>query len=248
MGLFDTFWNSAKQNEIDNVNYKNSNLQGENYQQQAQLKNQEDLMSIMRQRIDELEIKVKQPVGLNLDELELEQENEELKREVAELKREISGLNNNKFADTEKTSTLATWMIWQRAYKEQAMNYGKLLGKSQEDVVQENLSFQESIRTNQSEFDNNVSEDILLDSKEFKIIQEERLRYAKSHHQLHNDIRARNNKPLVEDDSETKYPVKEIVESLHDYQSFLTRQRKSKKALEERDKIIVEKYGTKLKT
>lgn len=53
---------------------------------------------------------------------------------------------------------LASWVVSQRAFKELAMKYGKLAGKTPEEINAEGMAGKEAILEDKSEFGNTVSE------------------------------------------------------------------------------------------
>lgn len=248
MGLFDTFWSTHQQNEIDTANRVNSDLKNQNLDQEITLKNNQDLMHTMQMRIIELEAKLNQAKGTNFRVADLERKVKELEEDAREYQKDSRELRsvqqkNNPFAESKQISTLAQFMVWEKAYKEQAINYGLALGKTQEEILQDNLYFQETVKSQQSNFGNNIPENILLDSEEFNIKQKQRLVWSKKRIASSNELLAQNNQPLREDDSETKYPVVPISENLADYETASAQSRKERKLKAEKEQREYERQG-----
>ncbi|RSZ56417.1 hypothetical protein HF313_28720 [Massilia atriviolacea] len=89
---------------------------------------------------------------------------------------EISEKNGN-FKETylQEQSVLAQWIVSQRAFKELAMKYGKALGKTIEDVLQESEISKEIVTSGRSELNNNVDSNVInnLDYEAGKKLREE---------------------------------------------------------------------------
>ncbi|MHA6860384.1 hypothetical protein [Ralstonia pseudosolanacearum] len=60
---------------------------------------------------------------------------------------------------------LADWIVSQRAFRELAMKYGKLVGKTPEEIKAEGMAAKEIILQGQSQFDNDVNEETKVVAK-----------------------------------------------------------------------------------
>ncbi len=91
--------------------------------------------------------------------VELEQENQQLKDLLCKPMAEIAAKNGN-FRATYETQQelLASWVLSQRAFKEVAMKYGALAGKTPEEIQAEGMAAKEVILDDKSEFGNTVNE------------------------------------------------------------------------------------------
>ncbi|CAJ0733741.1 hypothetical protein [Ralstonia pickettii] len=67
---------------------------------------------------------------------------------------------NGRFRETydKQQEMLADWILSQRAFKELAMKYGKLAGKTPEEIQAEGMATKEIILDGQSQFGNTVTE------------------------------------------------------------------------------------------
>ena len=85
--------------------------------------------------------------------------------------------NNVQFKETylQEQSLLAKWIISQHAFKELAMKYGKELGKTTEDILQETEIAKEKVTSGKSEINNNVDQNVInnLDYESGKKLREE---------------------------------------------------------------------------
>jgi hypothetical protein len=140
---------------------------------QNQLHDKENLLSIQRQHINELEARARMPSAPSIEEFELEREVAELREELETYKNLLSkpmleiAEENGQFKKTYQIqqSKFAEWIISQRAYKELAMQYGKELGKNVDEIVTESEKTKEIVIQNKSEFNNNVDPKIVADLK-----------------------------------------------------------------------------------
>lgn len=244
MGLFDKIFSLNQAQENSSLNQVNIEQANEISQKNAKLHDQETLLSIQRQRIHELEIKANRPQAPSIDEFDLEIEVEELKRELAELKSDSKKDSSNNVKNKIKLSSeLANWIISQRSFKEQAMQYALQLGKTCEEVLNENKNFIDIISNNKSELGNNVNEDILIDSKEFNLSEEKRFESIRKSDEVRNQILMRQNKPIQVRDMDMT--IKDFTDDINSYESFLSNKRNFNKKMEERDKVLREKFGIK---
>ncbi|CAJ0733518.1 hypothetical protein [Ralstonia pickettii] len=67
---------------------------------------------------------------------------------------------NGRFRETyeKQQELIADWIVSQRAFKELAMKYGQLAGKTPEEIQKEGMAAEATIVTDQSQFGNNVNE------------------------------------------------------------------------------------------
>lgn len=91
--------------------------------------------------------------------VELEQENKQLKELLAKPMHEIAAKDGNfRGAYEKQQEMMAFWITSQRAFKEIAQKYGKALGKTQEEVIEDAKVAKEAVLNDQSEFGNTVTE------------------------------------------------------------------------------------------
>lgn len=112
--------------------------------------------------------------------VELEQENKQLKELLAKPMHEIAAKDGNfKGAYEKQQEMLADWIVSQRAFKEMAMKYGKLAGKTPEEINAEGMAAKETIINGKSQFGNIINEETKAAAKRKKE-HEEKQAQAKS--------------------------------------------------------------------
>ncbi|MCA8351449.1 hypothetical protein [Burkholderia cepacia] len=89
---------------------------------------------------------------------------------------------NGRFRETydKQQEMLADWIVSQRAFKELAMKYGALAGKTPEQINAEGMAAKETILEGQSEFGNTLNEETKAAAKRKKAREEKQAQAAQN--------------------------------------------------------------------
>ncbi|NMV41762.1 hypothetical protein [Ralstonia insidiosa] len=91
--------------------------------------------------------------------VELEEEVKQYKMLLSKPLHEIAAQNDNfRGAYEKQQEMLSNWVLSQRAFKELAMKYGALAGKTPEEIQAEGMAAKETILDGQSKFGNDLPE------------------------------------------------------------------------------------------
>ncbi|VDD85045.1 unnamed protein product [Enterobius vermicularis] len=111
----------------------------------------------------------------------IKKENNEYKALLSKPFAEIAAKDGRFKENYEKQQELlAAWIVSQRAFKEVAMKYGKLAGKTPEEIQAEGMAAKETILEGQSEFGNTLNEETKAAAKRKKAREEKQAQAAQN--------------------------------------------------------------------